>query len=123
MGQVTESDGYLYTYDLNGNLTSLKSPEGAEIKYIYDDADRLIRTEEKVQADTLTLQENAVCIVPSEEGWEQEDGKGTLYPENSFVCNVVLHAGYGVKGETSLSGIRMSCLPWITAMQWNTVFR
>ena len=46
---VTESDGYRYTYDLNGNLTSLKSPEGSEIKYIYDDADRLVRTEEKVQ--------------------------------------------------------------------------
>ena len=63
MGSVAESEGYKYAYDRNGNLTKVTTPTGAVTRYIYDDADRLIRTEEEVQADTLSLQDNSARIL------------------------------------------------------------
>lgn len=39
--------------------------------------------------DTLTIQDNKISVRPLDEDWERENGTGLLYPENSFLCEVV----------------------------------
>ena len=81
MGNVIETDGYQYSYDKNGNVTGVKTPEGREVFYTYDSDDRLIKTEEYVWEESIVLHQNSVSI-----NAEQE----TLYPGNALVCQVEL---------------------------------
>ena len=92
MGSIAESEGYRYAYDRNGNLTKVTTPTGAVTRYIYDDADRLIRTEEEVQVDnTLSLQDNSARI-------QLLDDREKLYPKNSFMCEAAVDLGAAAKG-------------------------
>ena len=96
LAQISEAEGEavtVYRYDLNGNLISETTPMGAETRYIYDAANRLIRIEEDVQVDTLDVQDNSVRLL-------RVDGKDSLYPKNSFVCDIVVDLEASISGAT-----------------------
>ena len=91
-GNVIETDGYQYSYDKNGNVTGVKTPEGREVFYTYDSDDRLIKTEEYVWEESIVLHQNSVTIHAEQE---------TLYPGNALVCQVELETKNNTTGCTA----------------------
>ena len=102
MGNVIEADGYEYTYDKNGNVTKIRTPEGTEISCFYDADNRLIKTEETVTEETLKVYRQAVKI-------EAEQKK--IYSGNELECQLSLdlsESGKGFKVEILYDAERLT---------------
>ena len=89
------------------------------VRYFYDDANRLIRTEEEVQVDTLDMQDNSAYI-------RYVEDKSFLYPGNTLRCEVVTDLETSARSmevkvlyEEDLLEVRF-CIPMVTGVVVDT---